>query len=84
MIFGDLGSRMPRDRPGTMASAAASGVPTAPGGPPALPVPRSVLADMAHASWRVRGSSSTYTKSAARLAARTANVMMRKIPWSRG
>src|SRR5262249_27080595 len=91
LIFGDWGSctfRFLRCRP-----VLSEADPPIPAGPALSgPVPRgSVLSgsvpravDIGQASWRVRGSRMEYVTSAMKLAASTANVMIRKMPWSNG
>ena len=98
MILGERGSRIRRARR-AVSACGCRGPPTGsfagltppdpepPTPRPPRPVPpRSVPVpiDIAQASWRVRGSRSTYTESAARFASSTANVMIRKMPWSSG
>ena len=93
MILGERGSRIRRPRIGAVTGGGRGPVPGSSPGPdpptprPPRPVPpRSVPVpiDIAQASWRVRGSRNTYTESATRFANSTANVMIRKMPWSRG
>ncbi len=93
MILGERGSWIRRPRIGALTGGGSGPAPGWSPGPdpptprPPRPVPpRSVPVpmDIAQASWRVRGSRSTYTESAARFASSTANVMIRKIPWSSG
>ena len=93
MILGEWGSWIRRARIGALTGGGSGPAPGwSPGPDPPTPTPprpvppRSVPVpiDIAQASWRVRGSRNTYTESAARFASSTANVMIRKMPWSSG